>query len=217
MLPAAAIFSDTWNYRIKTFPVTRELLSPLALVLLMPSPPTSVSRRTWKLHPRLFSPREKEPPPFSSRRELSRATTACGNNFRDFPAVARALCRETINFFLLPSSILAVEFSFSPLSLFLSLFFLCRSATSRKFGRSQHSLSDFVPQRFHRNSRDETDFFVYSTREKFTYTKEDARSCRQSRNFLGVPYAKCMTRYFSVSPYLVFFAIRISNSFIKEI
>lgn len=53
---------------------------------------------------------------------LARAA-ACGNNFPDFPAVARAFCREAINFFS-SHSLLTVTCRFlSPVSLFLSISF----------------------------------------------------------------------------------------------
>jgi len=65
MLPFNAIFSDTWNYRIETFLATRELLSPLVLVLQ-----PHLSRCARKLHPHFFS----QGSPFSSAtRTISRA------------------------------------------------------------------------------------------------------------------------------------------------
>jgi len=199
-----AILSDTWNYRIETFLVTRELLSSTR-ARSSHTLSTSVSHCTWKLHSRFFSPRE---PSFSSQRELSRATV-CSNNFRDFLAVARTLWREAINFFYSP--ILTVTFFFLlPLSLCLPPSFslsVVRPTAGNLVGRSAvYFLPDFVLQRFLHNSVPRWNRFsrLLHSREVYIHKRRVTQSCRQSRNFLKVPHTKCMTRFLSVSPNLAF-------------
>lgn len=119
---------------------------------------------------------------------LSRATAVCSNNFRDFPAVACTLARSD-KLFLLPYSHRSIFFSSFSLSSSL-FFFFCRSASSRKFGWSlcgtllQYTSCD--PTSFFKDScttlsRDKTDFLVYFTRGKFTYTKEELRKVAGNR------------------------------------
>lgn len=64
------------------------------------------------LHPR---------PSFRGANYLARAA-ACGNNFPDFPAVARAFCREAINFFASHPKLTVTCHFLSSVSVSLSVF-----------------------------------------------------------------------------------------------
>lgn len=179
-----AIFSDTWNYRIETFPVTRELLSPLVLVFLIL--PGICRAARGKLHPRLFSPRESP---------ASRATAACGNNFRDFPAVARALCREAINFF--PPIPQSRRTAFSLLSSRSLSIVRPGNLVGRSVALLVRLRSSTIPPPQLRPAMKQ--IFSFTPLEgSFTYTKEDAQSCRQSRNFLKVPCIRNARQDFSL-------------------
>lgn len=141
------LFSDTWNYRIETFLVTRKLLLPLSCSFYIHI------CRAWKLHPRASS---------RDANYFARAA-ACGNNFPDFPAVARAFCREAINFFS-SHSLLTVTCRFLPsLSLFLCITFghVTRSLCGIYLVRNYVLQYFLVPRK--------ADFLVYFLQEKFLY------------------------------------------------